>query len=59
VLLAPEASVQEHRDGKRAGAVGQVHIGELVDVGSVPVTHTMTGRMAQAPKTWIPPGVPA
>src|SRR3954452_22074780 len=53
VLLAPEAAVDDDRDGERPGALGYGEVAELVEVGSVTVTHTMARRMAQAPTTWI------
>jgi hypothetical protein len=57
-LLAPEAAVQDDRDGERTGALGHEQVAELVEVGSVTVAHTMARRMAQAPTTWILTGSP-
>jgi len=58
VLLTPEAAVHEDGDRERAVAVGHEQIAELVEMGSVPVAHTMPRSMAQAPKTWILTGSP-
>jgi hypothetical protein len=58
VLLSPVAAVDEDRDRERP-ALARVHeVGELVEVGSVSVAHTMPRSMAQAPATWILTGSP-
>jgi len=58
VHLAPISAVQDDGDGERAALARVQEIGELVEVGSISVTHTMARRMAQAPATWILTGSP-